>query len=450
MCFLFMMFLFGMKKIWILCLVVLWSVTAVCGAREENRQVLFSTQSGGMDIPPYRIPGISCGKGGRLVAVAARLVCGTDPGYGRVDCVARLSRDNGRTWSPEIMVAEGTGRTSATENFFDTAFGDPAVVADRSSREVLVVAVAGCTVYGNPHTTRQNPNRIATIRSRDGGSTWQSPVDITEQVYGLFDEVSPLQAAFVAGGRICQSRQVRVGRYYRLYAALTARPGGNRVIYSDDFGRSWKVLGSASDLPVPDGDEAKCEELPDGSVVVSSRTSGGRFFNIFTFADSSNAQGAWGAVEKGTFSGLSVQPSLNPTNGELLIVPVRRKSDGRFMHLALQSMPTGQSREKVGIFYKKLVSESDFRDASSFAAFWDGFYLVSTTSSAYSSLCLQRDGRIAFFYEETLTWWGRKLNPVSTSFPQGQGQHNFDGFENIYLSLSVETITGGQYTFSVR
>ncbi|MCI6688540.1 MAG: glycoside hydrolase, partial [Prevotella sp.] len=70
--------------------------------------ILFSTAKGSIDVPPYRIPGITCGHSGRLVASAARLVCGTDPGYGRVDCVVKLSYDNGRTWSEhEIDVACG-------------------------------------------------------------------------------------------------------------------------------------------------------------------------------------------------------------------------------------------------------------------------------------------------------------------------------------------------------
>ena len=434
-----------MRHILLIWLASLWCLVAVGRSQGEERQVLFSTQSGNIEIPPYRIPGICCGKGGRLVAAAARLVCGTDPGHGRVDCVVRLSEDNGMTWSPEIVVAEGTGRSSATHNYFDCAFGDPAVVMDRGSNEVLIMAVAGCTVYGNARTTRRNPNLIATIHSNDGGRTWQNPVDVTQQVYGLFDDALPLEAAFVAGGRICQSRRVKVGRYYRLYAALTARPGGNRVLFSDDFGRTWQVLGDAASLPVPEGDEAKCEELPNGSVVVSSRTSGGRFFNLFTYTDARDGRGSWGGVVKATFQGLDVQPSLNPTNGELLVVPALRRADGRRVHLALQSMPTGQGRENVGIFYKELSGTDDYRDAGSLAASWDGFHPVSSTSSAYSSLCLQGDGRIGFFYEETLTRWGRKPNPVSTCFPEGQGQHNYDGFENIYLSLSLETITGGRY-----
>ena len=420
----------------------------VIAKEQPVRTTLFSTLAGGMDIPPYRIPGISCGKDGRLVATAARLVCGTDPGYGQVDVVCKISSDNGLTWSErEIDVAVGDASLiNAQTNVFASAFGDPAVVADRESDEVLVMAVAGCTVYSNANTTRHNPNLIAAIRSLDGGLTWQSPEDQTETIYSLFDGDHPIDAAFVGGGRIFQSRVTKVGQYYRLYAALAARPDGNRVIYSDDFGRTWKALGGKNATPVTNGDEPKCDELPDGRVVITSRTSNGRYFNIYRYSDVATGSGDWSSASLCSFSGLSAVPSSNPTNGELLIVPVRRNSDGRTMHLALQSIPTGSARTNVGIFYKELLDDSDMGNVTDFARNWDGFYQVSTTASAYSSLDLQADGKIAFFYEETLTKWGTKSNPVSTSFPTGTGQHNFDGFENIYLALPLELITDGRYT----
>ncbi|MBQ5644218.1 MAG: hypothetical protein IIV04_00785, partial [Bacteroidaceae bacterium] len=56
------------------------------------------------------------------------------------------------------------------------------------------------------------------------------------------------------------------------------------------------------------------------------------------------------------------------------------------------------------------------------------------------------DGRIGFIYEETLTGFGRRDNPVSTSFPNGEGQHNFDGFDNIYVAYELEYITQGAYS----
>ena len=187
-------------------------------AAHADGTILFSTAKGGIDVPPYRIPGITCGYGGRLVASAARLVCGTDPGYGRVDCVVKLSDDNGRTWSEhEIDVACGdTSLINAHKTPMEAAYGDPAVVMDRERNEVLVMAVAGCTVYFMPSTNRQNPNLIAAIRSTDGGLTWQKPVDQTEDIYGLFDKGNVVDAAFVGSGKLFQSRVVKVGDYYRI------------------------------------------------------------------------------------------------------------------------------------------------------------------------------------------------------------------------------------------
>lgn len=430
--------------------ILLSAIAAWAGddCKQPARTTLFSTLAGGMDIPPYRIPGLCVGRGGRLFASAARLVCGTDPGHGQVDCVLRTSDDNGLTWSdPETEVAVGDARLiSGSGTPMAAAYGDPAIVADRGSDEVLVMAVGGCTVYSHATTNRQNPNIIAAVRSMDGGRTWLTPVDQTEQVYGLFDgSERPLAAAFVGGGKLFQSRLTKVGRYHRLYAALAARPGGNRVIYSDDFGRTWRALGGENAMPVPDGDEPKCEELPDGRVLVSSRTGGGRYFNIFTYTDTKGGSGSWATQTKCAMDGLGVTPSDNPTNGELLIVPARRKADGRSVYLALQSMPTGTGRNNVGIFYKELSGSCNMRDVSAFAEGWDGFYQVSQTGSAYSSMDLQADGKVGFFYEETLTRWGTKPNPVSTSFPTGAGRHNFDGFENIYLSIPLPLITGGRY-----
>ena len=422
----------------------------VMESNEPQRTTLFSTLNGGMDIPPYRIPGITCGKDGRLIASAARLVCGTDPGYGQVDCVAKISDDNGLTWSDqEIDVAVGDASLiNNVKTPMEAAYGDPAIVMDREHNEVLVMAVAGCTVYTSSTTNRQNPNLIAAIRSLDGGETWQQPVDQTEDIYGLFDGGNPMAAAFVGGGKIFQSRIVKVGDYYRIYAALAARPNGNRVIYSDDFGRTWKALGGASATPVPNGDEPKCEELPDGRVIITSRTGGGRLLNIYTYTNTRTGDGKWEVETKATMSGLSASPSSNPTNGEMLIVPAKRLNDSKLLYVALQSVPTGGGRNNVGIFFKELADISDIRNLAAFSAGWDGFYQVSTTASAYSSIELQADDKIAFFYEETLTKWGTKPNPVSTSFPTGAGSHNFDGFENIYLALDLEMITGGKYCVS--
>ena len=413
------------------------------------KQDLYNTSKGGLGIPPHRIPGITVDpETGRIITAAARLVCGTDPGYGQVDVVCRLSDDHGDSWTDTITVAVGNGKTSATVNYFETAFGDPAVVADRTSNEVLIIAVAGCTVYGNGNTTRQNPNMIATIHSMDNGATWNKPVNATEPIYSLFDSGNPIQSAFVGGGKIFQSRIVKAGDYYRLYAAMCARPNGNRVIYSDDFGRTWHALGGASALPAPGGDEPKCEELPDGRVILSSRVGGGRIYNIYTYSNTLTAEGAWSTSVKSTFEGSGHGAGGNSTNGEILVVPVKRNSDGKDMYLALQSLPTGGGRSHVGIYYKELIDVTDINTVANFAVDWNGFFLVTDKSSAYSSIDLQNDDRIGFIYEETLTGYGRVPNPVSTSFPNGEGTHNYDGFDNIYVAYPLEYITDGAYSIN--
>ena len=415
------------------------------------KQDLYNTSKGDGVIPPYRIPGITTASNGRLITAAARLVCGTDPGYGQVDVVCRYSDNHGDTWSPMIDVAVGNGKTSATVNYFETAFGDPAIVADRTSSEVLIIAVAGCTVYGNSNTTRQNPNMIATIHSTDNGNTWGTPVNVTEDIYSLFDSGNPIQSAFVGGGKIFQSRIVKKAQYYRLYAAMCARPNGNRVIYSDDFGRTWHALGGASALPTPsNGNEPKCEELPDGRVILSSRVGdgGGRIYNIYTYTNTATGEGSWGTAERTFFEESGQNAGGNSTNGEILIVPVQRNSDQKEMYLALQSLPTGGGRSNVGIFYKEIADAADIKTVNDLATGWDGYFEVTTKASAYSSMDLQADGRIGFIYEETLTGWGKRDNPVSTCFPTGAGQHNFDGFDNIYVAYPLDYITGGTYSIN--
>ena len=252
-----------------------------------DKMVLFTSLQ--TDSIPYRIPAMAELKDGSVYALTDFRPCGNDIGFGRVDIRGRVLK--GRKWGKEFVLIEGTGEKGT----LDCGFGDAALVADRNGKDMLLILVCGNTVYFHSTTTRQNPNRITAMRSHDGGKTWARE-EITEQIYSLFDAAPDgcVQSCFVASGKIFQSRIIKVGSHYRIYAALTARPNGNRVIYSDDFGLTWNVLGTLSQLPSPHGDEAKCEELPDGSVVLSSRAYGGRYFNIYRYSDVASASGSWG------------------------------------------------------------------------------------------------------------------------------------------------------------
>ena len=113
-------------------------------------------------------------------------------------------------------------------------------------------------------------------------------------------------------------------------------------------------------------------------------------------------------------------------NGELLIVPVLRTSDGELMHLALQSVPRGKGRQRVTIYYKPLVDASDYDKPADFATGWKP-YQVTENYSAYSTMIALRNGNIAFFHEDC------NDNPGTSAY------------DLLFQQLSIETITDGEY-----
>ena len=389
------------------------------GESAGDKTILFTMSPS--DSVPYRIPALAQMKSGRLLALTDYRPCNYDIGFGRVDIHGRISNRGANRWSDPFVLAEGTGVIGETR----CGFGDPALVVDRESGEILLMTVCGSTPYGAETTTRSNPNRIAMFRSYDEARTWESWQEVTEDIYSLFDGSSngPIQSCFVTSGKIFQSEIIKTGSHYRIYAAITARPYGNRVIYSDDFGKSWIPLGGPDSLPVPYGDEAKCEELPDGSVVVSSRAWGGRYFNIYRYADAEYSSGEWGeAAPSGRRVG-GCYAQDNSCNGELLILPACRAEDRSPVHLALQSVPLGPQRKAVGIYFKEVGSDES---PETLAAQWQGPYAVTDMLSAYSTMIQLRSGDLAFYYEET-----------DGTTP--------NGYDMVFVKIPLDELTAGVY-----
>lgn len=392
-----------------------------CDAKKQA--FLFVTD--GTKPHPYRIPAIAQASDGTLIAVSDYRPCGMDIGNGRVDIVARLSFNNGATWQPEFAIRRGTGQMGKT----DCGFGDAAIAADVKSKEVVVISVCGNTPFFS--ATRENPNRVALFRSHDNGRTWTDFEEITDKIYPLFDksQLGALKSLFFTSGKIFQSRIIKHGKYYRIYTALCTRDNGNNVLFSDDFGKTWNVLGSIDVSAVPKGDEAKCDELPDGSVVISSRTYNGRFFNIFTYSDTKNGRGAWGKAALSNAANRGIVPEDNSCNGELLIIPAKRRSDNADVYIALQSVPFGKGRSRVGIYYKALSHAGNMDSPQSLASEWDGRYQVSNLGSAYSTMTMLNNGKLAFFYEEET--------------------FGMD-YTNVYREISLEEITGNTYSYNPK
>lgn len=399
--------------------------------------------------PPYRIPAIATRKDGKLLAINDYRPCGGDIGNGRVDLVKRIGSPDGSTWAQGETIIEGNGKDKWNGN---DGFGDPALCIDRETGRVLLMCVTGHVLA--PNGTRNNSGRFARFYSEDGGETFHNAVegsdsiydDVTELIYGLWDtdaykagdktntDEYTAQNLFIGSGRIFQSSKIKVGDYYRIYIAMWSKDRHNRVAYSDDFGMTWHILGTRKDMPFANfgnADEPKCEELPNGDVIMSSRKPNGRYYNIYTYTDAAKGEGSWGT---GTAASFAAPSDWNGTNGEIMTFKVLDTS-GELHNIVLQSLPTGLNtttgdvRRNVGFFFKDITSSTSYKkdgknDAPTFAKQgWERGLMVSDAQgSAYSTFSLQRDGRIAFFYEETP-----------------------GGYSMVYVPLSISDITNGKY-----
>lgn len=378
---------------------------------KENRyQYLFYSPSS--EGHPYRIPAIVTTANGYVFAINDYRPCGNDIGYGEVDLVMRHStaagKDwDGHNWSQPVKIADGVG-DKATETWL-TGFGDPAVVADRENNEILVMSVCGNRVcwHGNygagTPDNPENPNRIARMRIKFNDETgeWEAgaPEEVTYEIYPLFKDSEGnvhSSSMFIGAGRIAQSSKIKVGTHYRIYCAVwtissTTRQHHNYALYSDDFGESWHVLGEIGyeNSPAPRGNEPKCEELPDGSVLLSSRKGYGRYFNVFRYTNIEKGEGRWEGVVSTDVAG-NLKWGSNDTNGEPL----------RIGNVMFQSAPTGNSRSNVSVFYKVLSKDAATYTPEELSKGWTEIK-VSDRGSAYSSMCILPDGKsIGLYYEE--------------------------------------------------
>lgn len=401
----------------------------------QERFDVFPTKSE-TDIP-YRIPAIAALPDGTVICVADFRHSRNDIGItkdGRVDLHVRVSKDNGCSWGEIATLIPGRGKDSP--DFFNVAFGDPCIVADKNTGRVLVMSCAGNVSF--PKGTRDHHQGIARFYSEDGGLTWSDPEDIAESIYVQFDKISPVKAMFIASGRILQSRYVKTGKYYRLYCAVMVNAEDNfkrnHVLYSDDFGQTWCVLGGPKTAPIPTGaDEAKVEELPGGSILISSRTEDeGRLFNIYRFDNRRKATGRWGTMAHSSGHNGGIITEKNACNGGLMLVSVVRTEDRRKMDLLLQSAPIGPGRTNVGIYYKALESPGDYTTADRVAKDWEGVFKVTNKPSAYSTMALQADGTLGFLFEE-----------------QTHCTDKGGGYTIVYDRFTIDEITGGAYTATV-
>lgn len=325
-------------------------------------------------------------------------------GTTQVDLVIRTSEDNGATWTAKKTIAEGS------QHF---GYGDAAAVAN--GQDVLVMAVAGNVFYA--YANSENPQQAYRIYSNDNGVTWEKE-DISSNMESLFPDYHGL---FFGSGKLAVDPDFNGSGNARVYGAILMKDSQgerNYVLYSDNWGSTWNILGNAV---AARQNEPKVEILPNGQILLSARRGSGRTFNVFTYTDKANNAGTWSTATNGCDNG------GNSTNGEIICLDAK-KPNGKPTKILLQSQPYGNDRKNVSIWYKE-ISANETYAASSIASDWTMGKQVSTQLSAYSAMCLQENGEIALFFEEAPCY----------------GDDHTKGYSMVYVPLTIEEITGENF-----
>lgn len=212
----------------------------------------------------YRIVALAVTNDGDVLAsYDGRPTAADSPGPNSI--LQRRSTDNGETWGPQEVIAQGEEEDPIY------GFSDPSYIVDRETGDIFNFHVYSMDQgFGGsqPGTDLDDRDVIHAnvARSSDNGETWESETitpDITAD--------DGWRSRFAASGQGIQLKYgEHAGRLIQQYTIINEDEEFQAVsVYSDDHGESWEV-----GEPVGVGmDENKTVELSDGRVMLNSRDS---------------------------------------------------------------------------------------------------------------------------------------------------------------------------------
>ena len=336
----------------------------------------------------YRIPAITVTTDGK------RLVTLTDDRKGHNSdlpshcyLVAQYSEDNGRTWSDPVTVA-GTSETGG-----NYGHGDASIVTNRENGEIIgIMTSAGTYGHGFFAGTAEEPPRWKTIISRDGGITWEAPVDHTDDLFGANcsnPNTNTWKSGFSGSGAALQKRNGT------LVSSFVNRQADNSQHFyffmSKDGGQNWYVSGTSG---TSGADEPKTLERNNGDLAISVRSSGYNYYNY-----TSDDGATWHMPSQTRFtSGISG----NACDGEYMVWC--STVEGNPWNVALQTLPNSGSRQNVSI----ALSTDE-------GATFGTPKTICPRGSAYSAAVVLPDGTLGVYYEENGIFGGYTMRFVRFS-----------------------------------
>ena len=336
----------------------------------------------------YRIPSITVTKDGkRLVTLTDDRKHHNSDLPSHCYLVAQYSEDNGKTWSDPVTVA-GTAETGG-----NYGHGDASIVTNRENGEIIgIMTSAGTYGHGFFAGTAAEPPRWKTITSRDGGLTWETPVDHTDDLFGANcsnPNTQTWKSGFSGSGAALQKRDGT------LVSSFVNRQADNSQHFyffmSKDGGQNWYVSGTSG---TSGADEPKTLERNNGDLAISVRSSGYNYYNY-----TSNDGETWHLPSQTRFtSGISG----NACDGEYMVWC--STVEGNPWNIAFQTLPNSGSRQNVSI----ALSTDE-------GATFGTPKTICPTGSAYSAAVVLPDGTLGVYYEENGVFGGYTMRFVRFS-----------------------------------
>lgn len=337
----------------------------------DRQTMLFNPWDHGSEY--YRIPAMivlenNAEHKGRIITVTDRRYDNNEDLPNKIDLVARYSDDNGNSWSAPKTIA-GEYIDSLNNQGPDYGYGDAAIVETTDGK--IICLMAADRRY--QRSTYDDRIKVYQTSSDDGGKTWERPKEISDLIYDApyKDASAKLQGVFVTSGKgLCLKHQKRKSANGRIMFAMVCKfsewPYYNYIVYSDDNGKTWNVSKHAV---FEGGDEAKLVEERDGTVIISTRRSGERGFNVshdggLTWGKGYTNKDLWG----------------NSCNADMLVY-----SDDVYLH----TMPNAEDRRNLTIYASKDNGKT-----------WPYKYVFNSLPGAYSSIVKCADGSIGIYYED--------------------------------------------------
>ncbi|MCF2707132.1 exo-alpha-sialidase [Arcanobacterium haemolyticum] len=380
-------------------------------AAERGEDVQLSSAANGNF---YRIPSlIKAANGDLLASYDLRPGSAADapnPNW----IVQRRSTDNGATWGPQTIIAQGKSGNGKI------GYSDPSYLVDYETGKIFNFHVKSydqgfwggvlSLTNGSIDPNNRQVLHLHVAESTDNGHTWTGRV-ITDMA--LRDHVGRLKSGFATSGNGLQIQHGKYkGRLVQPYAFQLTQAAGSSVnavaLYSDDHGETWK-LGNIARVAAGvnrNFDENKIVELSDGTLMLNSRSPGG-YRLVATSTD--------GGI---TWSPATLETQLpDPVNNATIIRAFPTATEGTAKSKVLLFSNTASQGRTNGTLSVSCDSGKTWPNENK--------RIFRPEYTGYTSIAVQNDGRIGVLYETpgsgigytdfTLNWVREGICDIPTS-----------------------------------